>query len=182
MNDGSFLEADVPPVTAMEELMGQVERLVYAREYVEICEKELAIAERAERIISEETIPILLDNHGVSSITLANGKTLEVKEDVKASVPKDVVRRQNALKWLSDHGAGALIKDEVTIEDPDIAILQTLDLHGTPYVREQNVNSSSLAAWFREKFGIKKGTVSSMDMDEVSPDLSVYRYRKTSLK
>jgi hypothetical protein len=182
MSDGAFLESEAPVETAMDELMQYVEQLKEARERVAFCADELAAAEKHERKLSEEVLPILLDSHGVSSITLSNGMFLEVKEDVKASVPKDVVKRQKALAWLSANGAGVLIKDEVTIEDPTLALLATLDLNSTPYVREQNVNSSSLAAWFREKFGIKKGTVCSMDMDDVSPDLSVYRYRKTTLK
>ena len=180
-DDVSFMDEESTQPTALEEVMNAVNMLREQRATIADMEATLAEAKKIEEKLSMELIPSMLDNNGVSSIKLDNGVEVSVKEDVRASVPKDTARKANALKWLSEQGAGSLIKDIVTIEDPSKELLDYLDA-GVSYARDRDVNAASLAAWFREKFGLKKGTVASMEQADVSPDVSCFRYRKTTIK
>jgi hypothetical protein len=173
---------DEQPFTALDEVMTVVNQLQQQRQLIASAEDQLGDLKKVEERLSREVVPQMLDNHGVASIKLDNGVTVEVKEDVKASVPKDVGRRANGLRWMCEQGAGALIKDKLTIEDPPEWLIVILEERGVAYGREKDVNAASLAAWFREKFGIKKGTVASMEVSEVSPDISCFRYRETKIK
>jgi hypothetical protein len=173
------------PTTALDEVMKGVNLLRTVRERIIRMELKVAEVKAAEDKLSKEIIPALLDAHHVTTITLDNkGEpvTVTVKEDVKASVPEDVVRRANGLKWLTEKGAGALIADTLTLEDPTEELIQFMQEKGISYQRDRTVTGNRLAAWFREKFGIKKGTVATMEKAEVSPDISCYRYRKTEIK
>jgi hypothetical protein len=183
-NDLSYMaETEAPaPSTALAEVMSAVNQLCDQRATIAELEEQLAEAKKVEERLSMEVVPQMLDNHGVASIKLDNGIVVEVKEDVRASVPKDIDRHARGLAWLSEQGAGSLIKDVLTLEDPDEATLASLDERGISYTRNRDVNAASLAAWFREKFGIKKGTVASMELTDVSPDVSCFRYRKTTIK
>jgi hypothetical protein len=179
-----YMDAGEPVVgaTALSEVMSAVTLLRDQRAEIERLEELLSDAKKVEERLSMEVVPQMLDNHGVSEITLDNGVSVSVKEDVRASIPKDVTRKANALAWLSSLGAGSLIHDVLTIEDPTEDLVSFIDEHGLGYERSRDVNAASLAAWFREKFGIKKGTVASMEVADVSPDVSCFRYRKTTIK
>lgn len=81
----------------------------------EIEERELALlASKADlRAISEEHIPGLMMEIGVKALTLEDGTSVTVKNDVSASIPAE--RKEEAFKWLEDNGFGGLIKTEVLV-------------------------------------------------------------------
>jgi hypothetical protein len=81
----------------------------------EIKEREQALlASKADlRAISEEHIPGLMMEIGVKALTLEDGTSVTVKNDVQASIPTE--RKEEAFKWLEDNGFGGLIKTEVLV-------------------------------------------------------------------
>jgi hypothetical protein len=117
--DLADLESKAEPVDPQSTLGQRVSRLVddlQRKEIrVKICEADLAQAKADVKSIEEDLLPKLLAEIGSDGFTTSNGVTVEVKEDVHASLPKeDLVRRHAGLKWLADNGHGAIIKHVTT--------------------------------------------------------------------
>ena len=63
--------------------------------------------------ISQDVIPTLLSEMGLSSLKLADGSAVDVKPFYGASI--SVKNREAAYKWLRDNGLGDIIKNDVTV-------------------------------------------------------------------
>ena len=64
-------------------------------------------------LISGEIIPTLLSEMGLSSLKLADGSSVDVKQNYKASI--SVANREKAYSWLRSNGLGDIIKNEITV-------------------------------------------------------------------
>jgi hypothetical protein len=183
----SYLEeTDEPTGTGLVDIVQQVSILKGVLSIVDETETVLSQLKEKARHLSEEVIPQMFDTNNITYLQVHDDSgefSVSIKEDVKASLPKeDPIKRLQALDWLSNHGGGEMIVDTVTMENPTIAVIDRLNEEGVDYSRKQDVNSTSLAAWFREKLGIKKGTIPSLDRSELPTCMNVYAYRKTVLK
>jgi hypothetical protein len=63
--------------------------------------------------ISGEIIPTLLSEMGLSSLKLADGSSVDVKQNYSASI--SVANREKAYDWLRQNGLGDIIKNEITV-------------------------------------------------------------------
>ena len=63
--------------------------------------------------ISGEIIPTMLSEMGLSSLKLADGSSVDVKQNYSASI--SVANRENAYDWLRQNGLGDIIKNEITV-------------------------------------------------------------------
>ena len=63
--------------------------------------------------ISGEVIPTLLSEMGLSSLKLADGSSVDVKQNYSASI--SVSNREKAYSWLRQNGLGDIIKNEITV-------------------------------------------------------------------
>jgi len=176
-DEGSILEA---------ELGRYVAELLDAQRLVAEAEQLLKEREKVLRKLDEEVLPDIMARAGVDLIGTPYGN-LVLKEDLKARIPSDPFARERALEWLREHNAEALIKSEVVIsetEDQKISeeLIDSLRRMGLSFSKSEAVNTNSLAAFFRELLGIKKGSIATMQSDEIPPEFSLYRYRKVSLK
>jgi hypothetical protein len=149
---------------------------------------ELEELQKQERIFNEQTIPNLLLQHGLESLTLSElgpkGDPLKitVTEDLSVSLPKkDQDARKVALAWLENNGAGDIIKDLLSIEDPEDWIKATLKEHGVGFMQDRDVNAASLKAWVKRALGMTKNTIASVEPDAVPPELGLYRYKRTKI-
>jgi hypothetical protein len=179
-----FLEEEAkkaPGKTAMDEIMEFVDALIIIRGEIDVLEESLKQAQKTEQRLSGDLIPTYMAANGLEELRLANGKHVKVKEDVKASIPKDPLKRDAALSWLFENGGGDLVKDELRVLDPDAEFIEMLKKEGVEFERDQTVNTMSLMAWFREALGIKKGSVARIELSQVSPNMSLFVYRKTTI-
>jgi len=73
------------------------------------------------RQISWQQIPELMEKLGMKSFELNDGSTIKVREEMRASFPKDPEKREAALIWLEEHGAEHLVKRafEITFDKGD---------------------------------------------------------------
>lgn len=79
-------------------------------------DKKKELAEYAEKLV-----PTALEQMGIgagSKIKTLGGLTVELKEDVRASIPQDPTKRQAALDWLYETGNDGIVKREITISYP----------------------------------------------------------------
>ena len=63
--------------------------------------------------ISGEIIPTMLSEMGLSSLKLADGSSVDVRQNYSASI--SVANREKAYSWLRDNGLGDIIKNEITV-------------------------------------------------------------------
>ncbi len=168
---------------AMTTLQTKMKLLTDVRERISNVETELAGLKKMERKISREDVPGFLNQYGISSLKLANGKTVEIKEDLQLSVPKtDPAKRRTVMQFLRQNGGGGLIKDTLTMEDPTVSVLEKLDKEEVAYKRSQDVNVSSLKAFARGLLGLKKNTMASKDIGDFPKEINLFVYSETKIK
>ena len=63
--------------------------------------------------ISGELIPTLLSEMGLSSLKLADGSSVDVRQHYSATI--SVANRENAYSWLRQNGLGDIIKNEISV-------------------------------------------------------------------
>ena len=77
-------------------------------------EEELGLAKQALRHISENTLPTLMDECGMTEFTTTDGIKISVTETIRASIP--IESQAQAFEWLKGHNHDDLIKREFKIE------------------------------------------------------------------
>lgn len=127
-------------------------------------EKELLeIAERAKYLgtklkeVSEEKIPSLMTELGVSEFKLTSGAKVSVKPFYSASLPKDEENRNKAFSWLKEHGHDDIIKNEVKAafgrgeeKRAELAMSALRDA-GIEAENTKNIHPQTLKAFVREQ-------------------------------
>ena len=154
---------------------------------VELQEKEKEIANIEEQLkkakkdalfLSEETIPNLLQEAGVTSLDLANGTSVKITPFYGARISKD--RQEEAFKYLRDNNHADLIRNNVGVSfsaGDDAKAQQVLELlkeAGHRPVQKQEVNAMQLKQWAREQ--IEKGVTVPADL------FNIYVANRTKLK
>ena len=81
----------------------------------EITQDEELLKKKKQNLnqISEEIIPTLLGEMGLSSLKLADGSSVDVKPNYRASI--SVANREKAYSWLRSNGLGDIIKNEIIV-------------------------------------------------------------------
>jgi len=122
-------------------------------------EEQLKKKKEAETFLSEQTIPNLMQQAGISAIKLEDGSSVEVKPFYAAKIP--VSRVDEAFDWLRDNGHGDLIKNNVTLtfgrSEDQIAkqLIDELQQKGHNVKQAEKVEPMTLKAFVREQ--IEKG-------------------------
>ena len=118
-------------------------------------EKDLKkLKEEADKIGSE-IIPNLLAEQGLSSLKLADGRSIDIRKSYNCTIKKDQV--ESAFKWLRNNGLGDLIKNEVAVQfgkGEDNKAEQLLGLavrEGYEPSQKQKVEPMTLKALYRER-------------------------------
>ena len=183
--DADFLDeiADrEKPTTVLGEVMAQVNVLLDLRKRIEEKEAELSVLCAQERKMDMEIIPDLLSTNGLSSLGLSDDRTLTIKEDISVGIPKDEANKKIVLEWLSTHGAGDIIVDELTMTDPDEEVRAFLTERGITYGIDRTVNANKLKSWFRGALGMNKNTVARISKQDAPKEANLFPYRKTLIK
>ena len=149
-----------------KDLLDNVEVTTVADECVKLKKIEDEIAAIEEQLkkkkaegddISSRVIPELLAEQGLSEIKLADGSKVSVKKEFRATIPKDELRREQALQWLRDQGLGDIIKNNVTVsfgkgeDDKAEQLLNLAAEHGFEPQQKSDVAWMTLTALFRER-------------------------------
>jgi hypothetical protein len=82
---------------------------------VERNREELRASEERLRVISEQTLPEMMDELGVPEFKTSDGLTIKIKETIRASMGKTEKEKNDALRWLEQNGHGAMIKRTVEV-------------------------------------------------------------------
>jgi len=125
-------------------------------------ELELKAAEQKARTLRETDLPELMQAIGLKEITTANGLTVELREEVRASFPKDLEVRERAFSWLDENDHGGLVKHNFTIsftkaqEAAAERFAQELAARKEPvnFVRKKDLHHQTMLAFIREQLKV----------------------------
>ena len=141
-------------------------------------EDELKKKKEYRKHLSENVLPNLFAEVGLSELKLADGRHLKVTNYYGASIKAD--KKESAYVWLRDNGFGDLIKNRVSCsfgkEEDDKALGLVTKLNELGYDSETRewVEPSTLRAFIREQH--EAGKQLPMDL------LGAYVGQKTTIK
>ena len=135
-------------------ISGLVDEAQRYEQEIEELEGELKAAKERHRDVIQRQLPELMEQAGQKECTTIRGQKVELREILRASIPKD--RTAEAHAWLREHGLAAIVKNVISVslgkgqDDTAKRIVEKLRLTGlSPDVKEQ-VHSSTLQATLRE--------------------------------
>ena len=149
-----------------KDFLDTVEVTTIAQECVNLKQKEDEIAELEDKLkkkkeeadhISSKVIPELLAEQGLSEIKLADGSKVSVKQEFRATLPKDEVRRDAAYQWLRDQGLGDIIKNNVSVtfgkgeDDKAQSLIDLAVANGYEPSQKSDVAWNTLSALYEER-------------------------------
>lgn len=162
----------------LNELSNLCYQLKSLSEQKEQTEAQLDAINKEIKQLSEVSIPCVLDELGVKTITLTSGEKITCEMAIKASIPKD--RADEAFKWLEDHGFQDLIKTTIKLQydrgshQTATAVYNSLLNNGINASMDTSVNPRTLAAFAKEQ--LSTGHNLPFDL------LGIYQYNKTTIK
>ena len=168
--------------SAIEEVMEYVTTLQTLDNDIEAIEQQLKDKQAIRDEIAKETLPALLAENGLDEMKLSNGMKLTIKEDVFVSVPKNDEGKKKVLEWLKANGGEDLVHQELTVEGPSEWLRQTLKENECVFEEEIAVNTNSLKAWFKRQLGMTKGSIQSIDLNQVPKEANLYVERRAVIK
>lgn len=142
------------------------------------CQEHLKSLQEQERLLSEQEIPNLMQQAGITMLKLADGSSVEVKPFYAAKIPMSKV--DEAFAWLSDNGHGDLIKNQVSLtfgkSEDNVAnsLVEDLKNKGHNVSQKKKVEPMTLKGFVREQ--IQNGHNLPMDL------FGVYVSNKTTIK
>ena len=139
----------------VKEISQACQKLTSQNKKVEDLQNLLKQEEEEARRLSEEVIPTLMQQAGVSSIKLDNGTSVEVSPYYYAKISED--RKAEAFQWLRENDHGDLIKNNVSVsfgkgEDSNAVNLKSeLEAKGLVVDQKQDVHWQTLRGFVKEQ-------------------------------
>tara|TARA_X000001388_G_C2207551_1_gene113749 strand:+ start:188 stop:841 length:654 start_codon:yes stop_codon:yes gene_type:complete len=124
-------------------------------EYISSLESDLRKAKKGLQKLTDEDLPNMLEEIGLSSIKLDDGSEVTVKQTFGASILVD--NRPQAYQWLRENGYGDIVKNVVSCqfgmgEDEKAEAFKTkAEESGFYPEQDTTVHSSTLRAWVKER-------------------------------
>jgi uncharacterized protein YggL (DUF469 family) len=189
-----FIEEAAPlPEDKMSRINVLVQRqLMLERKHAEAEELLKKVRQELESI-SDQALPDLMDDLGISELKMAGGGTLKIDTTIRASLgrSKDEEKADQAISWLISHNHPHLIKHSLTIpltagqQDLGDKLLEELEALNERLGEENEAWSISV----EDKTDVNPGTLSAFVRGElkegraVPEDLfNVHRQRKAKIK
>ena len=162
----------------LADITSECNKLMTLQDEIKMTEERLKELQSQERNLSQEVIPNLLNQVGVSEIKTTDGATVQVKPFIKASITK--ANQEKAFAWLRDNGFEDIIKNQLSVnfsrsEDNQANdIFEDLKSKGLAVSRDEKVNTNTLTAMMKDLILVKNEAV-PMDV------FSIYQSNKTKI-
>tara|TARA_Y100001951_G_C11278057_1_gene263304 strand:- start:239 stop:784 length:546 start_codon:yes stop_codon:yes gene_type:complete len=173
--ESTLINVDTDKVKSISELCN---RLLDLQEQARRIEENLKSKNDEIRVLSEQEIPNLMQEAGVSEFKLADGSSVSIKPFYAAKIP--VSKTDEAFQWLTGNGYGDLIKNTVSLNfgksEDNIAnsLVEDLKSKGHNVSQKKKVEPQTLKAFVKE--AIQNGQNVPMDL------FGVYISNKTTIK
>lgn len=142
-------------MSTLELVSQKAQELIELEKVIEEKQAELKEIQNKHKRISEEDIPSMLSEIGLSEITMSDGSKINTAQYYSARITPD--KQEDAFGWLTDNGHGDIIKNTVSIsfgrEDNDSArkLADELSNKGLDPTQKQWVEPMTLKAFVREQ-------------------------------
>ena len=162
----------------LKDISKSCNKLLETQKEIEKTEEVLKHLKEEEKTISEEVIPNLMQEAGVSMIKTEDGKTVKVSQFYAARIPES--KRDEAFDWLRENDAGDMIKNIVSLnfgksEDAvATALVEELVERKLNVAQKMKVEPMTLKSYVKTE--IEKGRSVPMDL------FGVYVANKTTIK
>ena len=168
--------------TIPEDNMGKIGAVA-----TDIAETENEIANLKEQLkkkedyskkLSQEVLPSLFSEVGLSELKLSDGRKIKVSEYYRAAIK--VENREAAYTWMRNNGFGDLVKNQVTCsfgrneDEKASSLISDLNEKGLDSTQREWVEPSTLRAFVREQY--EAGVELPMDL------LGAFIGHKTTIK
>ena len=173
--ESTLINVDTDKVKSISELCN---RLLDLQEQARRIEENLKSKNDEIRVLSEQEIPNLMQEAGVSEFKLADGSSVSIKPFYAAKIP--VSKTDEAFQWLTGNGYGDLIKNTVSLNfgksEDNLAnsLVEDLKSKGHNVSQKKKVEPQPLKAFVKE--AIQNGQNVPMDL------FGVYISNKTTIK
>ena len=140
---------------SLKTLTDKANKMVELEELVEEKQASLKATQKELKVLSEEDIPALLSEVGLSEITLTNGQKISTNSYYYGRITEH--NQQEAFEWLQDNGHGDIIKNVVSVSfgrDEDVnaeKLLSNLQDNGYTTNGKKWVEPMTLKAFIREQ-------------------------------
>lgn len=169
MDEFDIGEGAAAPSSALEPLHNALSEAVELELAVEQMEADLKAAKNTLNAMKSKRIPDLMTElmPGMEKLNW-NGWEVTISDFISGSLPKEEDKREAALRWLEDNGAGGLIKTEIDIQfgrgekEAAEALFKSLSDSNLSPTMQTGVHAQTLAAFARER--IKNGEDIDTDM------------------
>lgn len=159
---------------SMERLTELARLQVAAESDVAQAEEWLKMAKEALRVINENALPELMDQMGMETFTTKDGIKVDVKETIRASIPK--AKAPEAMGWLRANGHNHMIKRQISViansDKQGEEIVQLVK--GYEFTDNATVHPMTLGAFVREQ--MEAGADLPLDL------LGVFRQRVSKVQ
>lgn len=155
-----------------------VQELEKTENELEIKKQEYKELEAKAKALKEDFLPNLLEKLNLNMLPLADGRRVEMKRSLHATISKE--RQQAAYAWLMSNGGESLFKTEVSVKLPkgDIEkakmIEELIEAKGERPSISTSVHHKTLTSWVEERLQ------SGVDIPQEL--LGVYERRVVSIK
>jgi transposase-like protein len=176
----SSVRDEEPSSNLMSVLSQLADELIEADQRIQRLEKELSEAKEFRKEIAESRIPDATDGME-GKISLQDGRTLEIKEEIRASIAGE--RKEPAISWLDENGSGHIVKRKISFELPrgDVDsvrdLIEAVQNSGAQVVsmkNEHSVHHMTLLSWVKERLA---------EGDDLPREIfGIYRQRTAKVK
>ena len=152
----------------IREIGGLVSEADVLGKSITVQENKLKEDKRNLQILLEKAIPDAMMEAGISTITTTEGASVELKDILRASIPKP--RLTEAIAWLEEYGQDDIVKSVVSASfargegDLSQKLLAFCEAEGFSAAQKQSVHTQTLSALIRDMDG---ETVTVMEEEKV---------------
>ena len=166
------------PTNNLEKIGAVANDIADTQEEISKLKENLKKKEDYHKKLSQEILPSLFSEVGLSELKLADGRKIKVSEYYRASIK--VENREAAYTWMRNNGFGDLVKNQGTCsfgrneDEKASGLMSDLSDKGLEPAQREWVEPSTLRAFVREQY--EKGKELPMDL------LGAYIGHKTTIK
>lgn len=153
MAEALFNDVDEHKLSAINVLAQEQIKL---QSEIEDAEEQLKNLKRQYIVVSQQKLPEIMDDAGITDFKTTTGHRIRVKKDMYCSVPK--ARKLEIAKWLINHGYAHVISEDVLVrytkgqEEKAKQFAHELEERGFDnYTVEENFNTATLKALLKER-------------------------------
>lgn len=158
---GKPIEQAVPSNEALKQIALLAKQQLELQEEEKHVEEALADVKKRLLKISDDALPNAMNEAHLASLTLDDGRTISVKDEVSLNIPKDEAATA-LFNWLEEHGFGSLIKRNVIValgrtdEKTLVKLTAALDKMKLDFTTQNSIHVGTAKAFIKEQLDKKK--------------------------